>query len=31
MLDPARLAVGHGRTVEDPGAAMDVAIAKAER
>jgi glyoxylase-like metal-dependent hydrolase (beta-lactamase superfamily II) len=28
-LDPARLAVGHGRTVENPGAAMDAAIAKA--
>ena len=28
-LDPARLAVGHGRTVEAPGAAMDAAIAKA--
>ena len=28
-LDPARLAVGHGKTVEDPGAAMDAAIAKA--
>jgi glyoxylase-like metal-dependent hydrolase (beta-lactamase superfamily II) len=28
-LDPVRLAVGHGRTVENPGAAMDAAIAKA--
>jgi glyoxylase-like metal-dependent hydrolase (beta-lactamase superfamily II) len=28
-LDPARLAVGHGRTVEAPGPAMDVAIARA--
>ncbi len=28
-LDPARLAVGHGRTVESPGAAMDAAIARA--
>lgn len=28
-LDPARLAPGHGRVVEDPGAAMDAAIAKA--
>jgi glyoxylase-like metal-dependent hydrolase (beta-lactamase superfamily II) len=28
-LDPARLAVGHGKTVENPGAAMDAAIAKA--
>jgi glyoxylase-like metal-dependent hydrolase (beta-lactamase superfamily II) len=28
-LDPARLAVGHGKTVEYPGAAMDAAIAKA--
>lgn len=27
-LDPARLAAGHGRVVEDPGAAMDSAIAK---
>jgi len=27
-LDPARLAVGHGKTVESPGAAMDAAIAK---
>jgi glyoxylase-like metal-dependent hydrolase (beta-lactamase superfamily II) len=30
-LDPARLAVGHGTVVENPGAAMDAAIAKAER
>jgi glyoxylase-like metal-dependent hydrolase (beta-lactamase superfamily II) len=29
-LDPARLAVGHGRTVDAPGAAMDRAIARAE-
>ena len=29
-LDPARLAVGHGTVVENPGAAMDAAIAKAE-
>jgi len=28
-LDPARLAVGHGRVVEAPGAAMDAAIARA--
>ena len=28
-LDPARLAVGHGRTVENPAAAMDAAIARA--
>lgn len=28
-LDPARLAPGHGRTVEAPGAAMDRAIAAA--
>src|SRR3954464_5313341 len=27
-LDPARLAVGHGKTVENPGAAMDAAIAR---
>jgi glyoxylase-like metal-dependent hydrolase (beta-lactamase superfamily II) len=27
-LDPARLAVGHGRTIENPGAAMDAAIAR---
>ena len=27
-LDPARLAVGHGKTIENPGAAMDAAIAK---
>jgi glyoxylase-like metal-dependent hydrolase (beta-lactamase superfamily II) len=30
-LDPARLAVGHGKTVEAPGAAMDAAIARAAR
>ena len=30
-LDPARLAVGHGKTVENPGAAMDAAIANASR
>jgi glyoxylase-like metal-dependent hydrolase (beta-lactamase superfamily II) len=30
-LDPARLAVGHGRTIENPGAAMDAAIAKASQ
>jgi glyoxylase-like metal-dependent hydrolase (beta-lactamase superfamily II) len=30
-LDPARLAVGHGPTVDDPGAAMDKAIEKAAR
>ncbi|MEA2197321.1 MAG: hypothetical protein QOJ25_1372 [Solirubrobacteraceae bacterium] len=29
-LDPARLAPGHGRIVEAPGAAMDRAIAAAE-
>jgi glyoxylase-like metal-dependent hydrolase (beta-lactamase superfamily II) len=29
-LDPPRLAVGHGTVVEDPGAAMDAAIARAE-
>ena len=29
-LDPARLAVGHGTVVEDPAAAMDAAIARAE-
>ena len=29
-LDPARLAVGHGKVVESPGAAMDKAIARAE-
>jgi glyoxylase-like metal-dependent hydrolase (beta-lactamase superfamily II) len=29
-LDPARLAVGHGTVVENPGAAMDAAIARAE-
>ncbi|MEA2290087.1 MAG: hypothetical protein QOD55_2084 [Solirubrobacteraceae bacterium] len=28
-LDPARLAVGHGRLVADPGPAMDAAIARA--
>jgi glyoxylase-like metal-dependent hydrolase (beta-lactamase superfamily II) len=28
-LDPARLAPGHGGVVQDPGAAMDAAIAKA--
>jgi glyoxylase-like metal-dependent hydrolase (beta-lactamase superfamily II) len=28
-LDPTRLAVGHGKTIENPGAAMDAAIAKA--
>ena len=28
-LDPARLAVGHGKTVEAPAAAMDAAIARA--
>jgi glyoxylase-like metal-dependent hydrolase (beta-lactamase superfamily II) len=28
-LDPARLAPGHGRVVEDPGAEMDAAIARA--
>jgi glyoxylase-like metal-dependent hydrolase (beta-lactamase superfamily II) len=28
-LEPARLAPGHGRVVENPGAAMDAAIAKA--
>ncbi len=27
-LNPARLAVGHGKTVDDPGDAMDVAIAR---
>jgi len=30
-LDPARLAVGHGPTIDAPGAAMDKAIAKAAR
>ncbi|HVP01278.1 MAG TPA: MBL fold metallo-hydrolase [Solirubrobacteraceae bacterium] len=30
-LDPARLAPGHGRVVDAPGAAMDAAIAKAQR
>lgn len=29
-LEPARLAPGHGKVVENPGAAMDAAIAKAE-
>jgi glyoxylase-like metal-dependent hydrolase (beta-lactamase superfamily II) len=29
-LDPARLAPGHGKIVESPGAAMDAAIARAE-
>jgi len=29
-LDPARLAVGHGKTVDAPGSAMDRAIARAE-
>jgi glyoxylase-like metal-dependent hydrolase (beta-lactamase superfamily II) len=28
-LDPSRLAPGHGKVVENPGAAMDAAIAKA--
>jgi glyoxylase-like metal-dependent hydrolase (beta-lactamase superfamily II) len=28
-LDPARLAPGHGKVVEDPGAVMDQAIAHA--
>ena len=28
-LDPARMAFGHGKTVEAPGAAMDAAIARA--
>ena len=28
-LNPSALAVGHGKTVQDPGAAMDAAIAKA--
>jgi glyoxylase-like metal-dependent hydrolase (beta-lactamase superfamily II) len=28
-LDPSRLSPGHGKTVENPGAAMDAAIAKA--
>jgi hypothetical protein len=27
-LDPARLAPGHGKVVESPGAAMDAAIAR---
>jgi glyoxylase-like metal-dependent hydrolase (beta-lactamase superfamily II) len=30
-LDPARLAVGHGKTIENPGAAMDAAIATASQ
>jgi glyoxylase-like metal-dependent hydrolase (beta-lactamase superfamily II) len=30
-LEPSRLAVGHGKTVDDPVAAMDAAIAKAAR
>jgi glyoxylase-like metal-dependent hydrolase (beta-lactamase superfamily II) len=30
-LDPARLAVGHGKTIDSPAAAMDAAIAKAAR
>ncbi len=30
-LEPALLAVGHGPVVRDPGAAMDAAIARAER
>ncbi|MER3462111.1 MAG: hypothetical protein C4342_03645, partial [Armatimonadota bacterium] len=30
-LDPSRLAVGHGNTLENPLAAMDAAIAAAER
>ena len=29
-LEPARLAPGHGKVVEDPGAAMDAAIKRAE-
>ncbi|MFT3865640.1 MAG: MBL fold metallo-hydrolase [Solirubrobacterales bacterium] len=29
-LEPARLAPGHGKVVEDPGAAMDAAIRRAE-
>jgi hypothetical protein len=29
-LDPARLAPGHGAIVENPGAQMDAAIAKAQ-
>lgn len=29
-LDPKRLAPGHGKVIEDPAAAMDAAIAKAE-
>ena len=27
-MDPARLAPGHGRVVEAPGAAMDAALAR---
>ena len=30
-LEAARLAVGHGGVIEDPGAAMDAAIARAQR
>jgi glyoxylase-like metal-dependent hydrolase (beta-lactamase superfamily II) len=30
-LDPARLAFGHGRVLENPGAAMDEALARAEK
>jgi glyoxylase-like metal-dependent hydrolase (beta-lactamase superfamily II) len=30
-LDPSRLAPGHGKIVDDPGAAMDAAIARAAR
>lgn len=30
-LDPARLAVGHGNVLEEPGAAMETAIARAEK
>jgi glyoxylase-like metal-dependent hydrolase (beta-lactamase superfamily II) len=30
-LDPARLAVGHGRVIDSPGRAMDAAIERAER
>jgi len=30
-LDPARMAFGHGKTVESPGAAMDAAIARAAK
>jgi hypothetical protein len=28
-LDPARLAAGHGKIVENPGAAMEAAISRA--